>query len=98
MVPAAEGDYPAEGTGTVGGMMAEKNSKRFDGIRLIAYLCTIKSGQKEKMKKCLLLIISLLTAVMAVGQTQHFFTSDELSSNQITQICRDLGGNGVRFK
>lgn len=73
-------------------MMAEKNSKRFDGIRLIAYLCTIKSGQKEKMKKCLLLIISLLTAVMAVGQTQHFFTSDELSSNQITQICRDRVG------
>ncbi len=73
-------------------MMAEKNSKRFDGIRLIAYLCTIKSGQKEKMKKSLLLIISLLTAVMAVGQTQHFFTSDELSSNQITQICRDRVG------
>lgn len=27
--------------------MAEKNSKRFDGIRLIAYLCTFKPTKKK---------------------------------------------------
>ncbi len=51
MVPAAEGDYPAEGTGTVGGcawgLMAEKNGKRFDSIRFIAYLCTFKPTKKK---------------------------------------------------
>ena len=44
------------------------------------------------MKKCLFLIITMLTAVMAVGQTQNFFTSDKLSSNQITAICQDKTG------
>ena len=72
--------------------MAEKSGKTFDGLNYFGYLCTIKHRLKGKMKKSLLLIVAVLTALMAVGQTQHFFTSDKLSSNQITQICRDQVG------
>ena len=73
-------------------MRAEKKGKIFDGLNYFAYLCTIKERPKGKMKKCLLLLVSVLTALTAVSQTQHFFTSDQLSSNQITQICRDQVG------
>lgn len=44
------------------------------------------------MRKLLLLTIWLLQCLIAVGQTQHFFTSDQLSSNQIMNICQDKAG------
>ena len=39
--------------------------------------------------------LSLFTCCLllpTMGQTQYFYTSDKLSSNQITQICRDQVG------
>ena len=44
------------------------------------------------MRKLLLLTIWLIQCLIAVGQTQHFFTSDQLSSNQIMNICQDKAG------
>ena len=44
------------------------------------------------MKRIILLTICTLTWLMATSQTQHFYTSDQLSSNQITNICQDKAG------
>ncbi len=33
-----------------------------------------------------------MVCLIALGQTRHFYTSDQLSSNQITQICQDSAG------
>ena len=43
------------------------------------------------MRSFLLTIISVL-CLSAFAQTQHFYTSDQLSSNQITAICQDRTG------
>ena len=44
------------------------------------------------MKRSLLLSVLLVHGLLIVGQTQHFYTSDKLSSNQITNICQDAAG------
>jgi len=44
------------------------------------------------MKRIQLLTILLLLSLLAFSQTQHFYTSDQLSSNQITNICQDRTG------
>ena len=44
------------------------------------------------MKKSLLLTLCLISCLMAMSQTQQFFTSDKLSSNQVTSICQDKTG------
>ena len=44
------------------------------------------------MKRLQLLTIQLLLSIAALSQTQHFYTSDQLSSNQITNICQDQTG------
>ena len=44
------------------------------------------------MKRIQLLTIHLLLSLVAFSQTQHFYTSDQLSSNQITAICQDQTG------
>ena len=44
------------------------------------------------MKRIQLLTIHLLLSLVAFSQTQHFYTSDQLSSNQITNICQDRTG------
>lgn len=44
------------------------------------------------MKRSLLLTIFLALCALSHGQTQHFYTSDRLSSNQITAICQDGAG------
>ena len=44
------------------------------------------------MKRIQLLTIFLLLSIVAFSQTQHFYTSDQLSSNQITNICQDRTG------
>ena len=44
------------------------------------------------MKRIQLLTIFLLLSFVAFSQTQHFYTSDQLSSNQITNICQDRTG------
>ena len=42
------------------------------------------------IRKLLLTIFSIIT-LTASGQS-HFYTSEKLSSNQITQICQDKDG------
>ena len=44
------------------------------------------------MRKLLLLTICFLSGSTASAQTQHFYTSDQLSSNQISTICQDQVG------
>ena len=44
------------------------------------------------MKKLSLLALYMLLCLMSHAQTQHFYTSEKLSSNQITQICQDAEG------
>lgn len=44
------------------------------------------------MKRIQLLTIHLLLSLVAFSQTKHFYTSDQLSSNQITAICQDQTG------
>ena len=44
------------------------------------------------MKRTLFLSLVLVHCLMMMGQTQHFYTSDKLSSNQITNICQDEAG------
>ena len=44
------------------------------------------------MKKTLLLTLYLMPCLIAMSQTQQFFTSDKLSSNQVTGICQDKTG------
>ena len=44
------------------------------------------------MKRTVFLCIWLLQCLLTMGQTQHFYTSDKLSSNQITNICQDKAG------
>ena len=44
------------------------------------------------MKRIQLLTIFLLLSIVAFSQTQPFYTSDQLSSNQITNICQDRTG------
>ncbi len=44
------------------------------------------------MRKLLTIIVILLPFLLVQGQTQHFYTSDKLSSNQITDICQDSTG------
>ena len=44
------------------------------------------------MKKLILLTLCCLSCLMAMSQTQQFFTSDKLSSNQVTSICQDKTG------
>ena len=43
-------------------------------------------------KKLLLLFYFYFSFLTASAQTQHFYTSDQLSSNQITAICQDKTG------
>ena len=44
------------------------------------------------MKKLFLLLIFHFTLLTSFAQTQHFYTSAQLSSNQITNICQDQEG------
>ena len=44
------------------------------------------------IKRYLLLTIYILSCLIVRSQTQHFYTSDKLSSNQITYICQDKAG------
>ena len=44
------------------------------------------------MKKSLLLALCLMSCLISMSQTQQFFTSDKLSSNQVTSICQDKTG------
>ena len=44
------------------------------------------------MKKCFFLNLIVLICLTASAQTQHFYTSEKLSSNQITNICQDKTG------
>ena len=44
------------------------------------------------MLKRLLLTVCCIVCLEALAQTQHFYTSDKLSSNQITAICQDKAG------
>ncbi len=44
------------------------------------------------MKKSSILTLCLTLCLITFGQTRHFYTSDQLSSNQITQICQDSAG------
>ena len=44
------------------------------------------------MKKSLLLTLCLMFCLITMSQTQQFFTSDKLSSNQVTSICQDKTG------
>ena len=44
------------------------------------------------MKKSFLLTLCLMSCLISMSQTQQFFTSDKLSSNQITGICQDKTG------
>ena len=46
----------------------------------------------SKAKQYLLLSLCFLQSLIAMSQTQQFFTSDKLSSNQITAICQDKTG------
>ncbi len=47
----------------------------------------------NKMRKVLIIIILLLKLnVYVIGQNGHFYTSEKLSSNQITNICQDKVG------
>ena len=41
---------------------------------------------------CYLSLFTCRLSLPMMGQTQYFYTSDKLSSNQITQICRDQIG------
>ena len=43
-------------------------------------------------KRYILLTLCTLLCLMAISQTQHFYTSEKLSSNQITNICQDKAG------
>ena len=44
------------------------------------------------MKKSFLLTLCFMSCLMGMSQTQQFFTSDRLSSNQVTSICQDKTG------
>ena len=44
------------------------------------------------MRKFNLLLVCLSSCLMGWGQTQHFYTADQLSSNQITEITQDVAG------
>ena len=44
------------------------------------------------MKKLFILLIINFTLLTSFAQTQHFYTSAQLSSNQITNICQDQEG------
>ena len=44
------------------------------------------------MRRQLLIILSLLSFVLLGRAQSHFYTSEKLSSNQITQICQDKDG------
>ena len=44
------------------------------------------------MKRNLTILILLPLCLLAFGQSRHFFTSDKLSSSQITNICQDKTG------
>ena len=45
------------------------------------------------MKRELLLLLTFCFSLFnSTAQTQHFYTSDQLSSNQITDICQDKTG------
>ena len=44
------------------------------------------------MKKLFILLIFNFTLLTSFAQTQHFYTSAQLSSNQITNICQDQEG------
>ena len=44
------------------------------------------------MKKLFILLILNFTLLTSFAQTQHFYTSAQLSSNQITNICQDQEG------
>ena len=44
------------------------------------------------MKRIQLLTICIFLSLLAFSQTQRFYTSDQLSSNQITDICQDKTG------
>ena len=44
------------------------------------------------MKRIQLLTIFVIQILLAFSQTQHFYTSDQMSSNQITAICQDKTG------
>ena len=46
----------------------------------------------EIMKKTIILLILLTVSLLMFGQGGHFYTSDKLSSNQITDICQDKAG------
>ena len=44
------------------------------------------------MKKTLTLVLLISLCLAVFGQSRHFFTSDKLSSNQITHLCQDKTG------
>lgn len=44
------------------------------------------------MKKSICLSICLILSLTILSQTQHFYTSEKLSSNQISTICQDKVG------
>ncbi|MBQ9215906.1 MAG: response regulator [Prevotella sp.] len=44
------------------------------------------------MRRNFLLTAFLVSWLVLAAQTQHFYTSDQLSSNQITNICQDKAG------
>ena len=43
-------------------------------------------------ERLIVLVVSMVCCLEAMGQAQHFFTSDRLSSNQISVICQDTTG------
>ena len=45
-----------------------------------------------RLPAAFLLTLCLLSCLISRGQTQQFFTSDKLSSNQVTSICQDKTG------
>ena len=44
------------------------------------------------MRRRCTLLACLCCCLMTMGQAHHFYTSDQLSSNQITKICQDSAG------
>ena len=44
------------------------------------------------MKKSFLLTLCFMSCLIAMSQTQQFFTSDKLSSNRVLAICQDKTG------
>ena len=44
------------------------------------------------MRKLLTITVLLSLCLLAFGQSRHFYTSEKLSSNQITHICQDKTG------